>query len=81
MAVYQLLQMLNDTPLSGASPLPHLDRISILDRRRSSFCNYRDRVLTMNTEFRKPLPGSRLDFFDARAAVEAITPGAYATLP
>ncbi|WP_421555466.1 Fe/S-dependent 2-methylisocitrate dehydratase AcnD [Pseudomonas kitaguniensis] len=35
----------------------------------------------MNTEFRKPLPGSRLDFFDARAAVEAITPGAYATLP
>ncbi|MGE1152525.1 Fe/S-dependent 2-methylisocitrate dehydratase AcnD [Pseudomonas kitaguniensis] len=35
----------------------------------------------MNTEFRKPLPGSRLDFFDARAAVEAISPGAYATLP
>lgn len=35
----------------------------------------------MNTEFRKPLPGSRLDFFDARAAVEAITPGVYATLP
>ena len=35
----------------------------------------------MNTEFRKPLPGSRLDYFDARAAVEAITPGAYATLP
>ena len=30
---------------------------------------------------RKPLPGSRLDFFDARAAVDAITPGAYATLP
>lgn len=35
----------------------------------------------MNTEHRKPLPGSRLDFFDARAAVDAITPGAYATLP
>ncbi|QHD08472.1 Fe/S-dependent 2-methylisocitrate dehydratase AcnD [Pseudomonas sp. R76] len=35
----------------------------------------------MNTEFRKSLPGSRLDFFDARAAVDAITPGAYATLP
>ncbi|AIG02219.1 2-methylisocitrate dehydratase [Pseudomonas fluorescens] len=35
----------------------------------------------MNTEFRKPLPGSRLDYFDARGAVEAITPGAYATLP
>jgi aconitate hydratase len=35
----------------------------------------------MNTEFRKPLPGSRLDFYDARAAVDAIRPGAYATLP
>ena len=35
----------------------------------------------MNTEFRKQLPGSRLDFFDARAAVDAIKPGAYATLP
>ncbi|ELQ19303.1 aconitate hydratase [Pseudomonas fluorescens BRIP34879] len=35
----------------------------------------------MNTEFRKPLPGSRLDYFDTRAAVEAITPGAYASLP
>ena len=35
----------------------------------------------MNTEFRKSLPGSRLDYFDARAAVDAITPGAYATLP
>ncbi|MGV8917113.1 MAG: Fe/S-dependent 2-methylisocitrate dehydratase AcnD [Pseudomonas sp.] len=35
----------------------------------------------MNTENRKSLPGTRLDFFDARAAVEAITPGAYATLP
>ncbi|HAA40372.1 MAG TPA: aconitate hydratase, partial [Pseudomonas sp.] len=35
----------------------------------------------MNTEFRKPLPGSRLDYFDARAAVDAISPGAYATLP
>ncbi|KAF1029902.1 MAG: 2-methylcitrate dehydratase (2-methyl-trans-aconitate forming) [Pseudomonas sp.] len=35
----------------------------------------------MNTDHRKPLPGSRLDYFDARAAVDAITPGAYATLP
>jgi len=35
----------------------------------------------MNTEHRKPLPGSRLDYYDARAAVDAITPGAYATLP
>ncbi|OLF55099.1 Fe/S-dependent 2-methylisocitrate dehydratase AcnD [Pseudomonas chlororaphis] len=35
----------------------------------------------MNTEFRKPLPGTALDYFDTRAAVEAIQPGAYATLP
>ena len=41
----------------------------------------RDRVQMMNTEHRKRLPGTDLDYFDARAAVEAITPGAYATLP
>ncbi|WP_235662618.1 hypothetical protein, partial [Pseudomonas savastanoi] len=32
----------------------------------------------MNSEFRKTLPGTRLDYFDARAAVEALKPGAYA---
>ncbi|MEE4918669.1 Fe/S-dependent 2-methylisocitrate dehydratase AcnD [Pseudomonas alliivorans] len=35
----------------------------------------------MNSEFRKPLPGTPFDYFDARAAVEALKPGAYATLP
>jgi len=35
----------------------------------------------MNTAFRKPLPGTKLDYFDARAAVEAISPGAYDKLP
>ena len=35
----------------------------------------------MNTEYRKKLPGTALDYFDTRAAVEAIQPGAYATLP
>ena len=35
----------------------------------------------MNTEYRKSLPGTSLDYFDARAAVEAIAPGAYDTLP
>ncbi|WP_409318568.1 Fe/S-dependent 2-methylisocitrate dehydratase AcnD [Pseudomonas sp. KCJK9016] len=35
----------------------------------------------MNTEFRKNLPGTPLDFFDVRAAVEAIQPGSYDTLP
>ncbi len=35
----------------------------------------------MNTEYRKALPGTSLDYFDARAAVDAIRPGAYATLP
>ncbi|KFN48819.1 Fe/S-dependent 2-methylisocitrate dehydratase AcnD [Arenimonas composti] len=35
----------------------------------------------MNTLHRKPLPGTDLDFFDARAAVEALRPGAWETLP
>ncbi|HUH59773.1 MAG TPA: Fe/S-dependent 2-methylisocitrate dehydratase AcnD [Candidimonas sp.] len=35
----------------------------------------------MNTAYRKPLPGTQLDYFDARAAVDAIQPGAYDTLP
>lgn len=35
----------------------------------------------MNTDYRKHLPGSPLDYFDAQAAVDAIKPGAYATLP
>ena len=35
----------------------------------------------MNTNYRKPLPGTKLDWFDARAAVEAIRPGAWDTLP
>ncbi len=35
----------------------------------------------MNTAFRKNLPGTGLDFFDARAAVDAIKPGAYDKLP
>jgi len=35
----------------------------------------------MNTAHRKPLPGTSLDYFDARAAVNAIEPGAYDKLP
>ncbi|WP_423197077.1 MULTISPECIES: Fe/S-dependent 2-methylisocitrate dehydratase AcnD [unclassified Cupriavidus] len=35
----------------------------------------------MNTAYRKPLPGTTLDYFDTRAAVEAIEPGAYDKLP
>ena len=31
----------------------------------------------MNTQYRKPLLNTRLDYFDARAAVDAIAPGAY----
>lgn len=37
--------------------------------------------LAMNTQYRKPLPGTQLDYFDVRAAVEAIQPGSYDTLP
>ncbi|WP_250462592.1 Fe/S-dependent 2-methylisocitrate dehydratase AcnD [Microbulbifer litoralis] len=35
----------------------------------------------MNTEHRKNLPGTDLDYFDTRAAVNAIQPGAYEKLP
>ncbi|CAG9164434.1 Fe/S-dependent 2-methylisocitrate dehydratase AcnD [Cupriavidus pampae] len=35
----------------------------------------------MNTDYRKRLPGTDLDYFDTRAAVEAIEPGAYDKLP
>ncbi|MEN1835123.1 Fe/S-dependent 2-methylisocitrate dehydratase AcnD [Pseudomonas lijiangensis] len=35
----------------------------------------------MNSEYRKPLPGTSLDYFDARGAIEAIKPGAYDLLP
>jgi 2-methylcitrate dehydratase (2-methyl-trans-aconitate forming) len=35
----------------------------------------------MNIAHRKPLPGTELDYFDARAAVDAIQPGAYDKLP
>ena len=35
----------------------------------------------MNTEYRKSLPGSDLDYFDTRAAVDTIQPGAYEKLP
>ncbi|MEE4360073.1 MAG: aconitate hydratase AcnA, partial [Pseudomonadales bacterium] len=34
----------------------------------------------MNQSYRKPLPGTDLDYFDTRAAVEAIAPGRYDTL-
>ncbi|HAJ13927.1 MAG TPA: Fe/S-dependent 2-methylisocitrate dehydratase AcnD [Comamonadaceae bacterium] len=35
----------------------------------------------MNTRYRKPLPGTALDYVDAREAVDALRPGAWDTLP
>jgi len=35
----------------------------------------------MTSQYRKPLPGTSLDYFDARAAIEAIAPGAWDGLP
>jgi len=35
----------------------------------------------MNTDYRKPLPGTTLDYFDTEEAVDAIEAGAYAKLP
>ncbi|SDX70145.1 aconitase [Pseudomonas kuykendallii] len=38
-------------------------------------------MISMNTKYRKNLPGSALDYFDTREAVDTIAPGAYAKLP
>jgi aconitate hydratase len=35
----------------------------------------------MNSQYRKSLPGTALDYFDTRTAVDAIQPGAYDKLP
>ncbi len=35
----------------------------------------------MNSQYKVPLPGTAYSHFDARAAVDVIAPGAYATLP
>ncbi|EIO5872413.1 Fe/S-dependent 2-methylisocitrate dehydratase AcnD [Vibrio parahaemolyticus] len=35
----------------------------------------------INTQYRKSLPGTQLDYFDAREAVNSISSGAYETLP
>ncbi|GIU15754.1 MULTISPECIES: Fe/S-dependent 2-methylisocitrate dehydratase AcnD [unclassified Shewanella] len=35
----------------------------------------------MNTQYRKPLPGTDLDYFDTEGAVNAISPDAYRRLP
>lgn len=35
----------------------------------------------MNNDYRKPLPGSHLDYFDTRQAVNDIEPGAYDSMP
>ncbi len=39
------------------------------------------RYRVMNKTFRKLLPNTNLDYFDARAAIEAVRPGAYDGLP
>ena len=37
--------------------------------------------MTLNTDYRRQLPGTEIDYYDARAAVEAISPGAWDKLP
>jgi len=37
--------------------------------------------MSINTLYRKSLPGSHLDYYDAREAVNALSPGAYEKLP
>ncbi len=38
-------------------------------------------IQSMNTNYRKALPNSNLDYFDTREAIEAIEPGSYDKLP
>lgn len=38
-------------------------------------------MTNLNTNFRKPLAGTSYDYFDAREAVNSISPGAWETLP
>ncbi|MBK0121625.1 hypothetical protein IAE26_27635, partial [Delftia sp. S67] len=35
----------------------------------------------MTSRYKKPLPGTTLHYIDARAAVDALSPGAWARLP
>ena len=44
-------------------------------------CYRRSGISHMNSIYRKQLPGSTLDYYDVRAAVEAIKPDAYGKLP
>ena len=37
--------------------------------------------LTMNIDYRKPLPGTDLDYYDTREAVNSLKPGAFERLP
>ncbi|MGZ9044212.1 MAG: aconitase family protein, partial [Telluria sp.] len=43
--------------------------------------SYRFRPASKHSAYRKPLPGTSLDYFDARAAIDALAPGAYDGLP
>ncbi len=38
-------------------------------------------TILMNTKYQKPLPGTKLHYFDAQAAVDALQAGAWARLP
>jgi hypothetical protein len=35
----------------------------------------------INSQYRKPLPGTTLDYFDTEAAIEALAPGSFRKLP
>src|SRR5690606_18932996 len=62
----------------GAPPSPfwHLPRQRGNGQRRIF-----SRWPAINPQHRKPLPGTKLDWFHTRQAVEAIRPGAWAALP
>jgi aconitate hydratase len=35
----------------------------------------------INSQYRKPLPGTTLEYFDTEEAIEALAPGSYRKLP
>ncbi len=65
----------------GASSVTGRQQQSREDDYASSHRLPQDASQTMNTAHRKSLPGTKLDYFDAREAVEAIQPGTYDKLP
>jgi homoaconitase/3-isopropylmalate dehydratase large subunit len=67
-------------PEVRADPGPHIER-QAEKTKTPALAAWAQPGRPMNNEYRKNLPGTSLDYFDAREAVEALRAGAWATLP